>query len=105
MPETEVAAGITEVEGSVAGTVVGHDPGHGDAEALVVGDGGLEKGDGATLLLVGQDLGEGEAGGVVDANVDELPANATGVALTSAVTGDPVADAIEAAELLDIDMD
>ena len=53
----------------------------GDAEAGVVGDRGLEEGDGAFLLLVGQDLAEGDARGVVDADVDELPAGAARLAL------------------------
>ena len=77
-----------------------------DAEACVVGDGGLEEGDGALLFLVGQDLREGDARGVVDADMDELPAGAAGlVALAAAVAGDAVADALEAAELLDVDVD
>ncbi len=46
-----------------------------DAEACVVGDGGFEEGDGALLLLVGHDLGEGDARSVVDADMDELPAD------------------------------
>ena len=71
----------------------------------VVGDGGLEEGDGALLPLVGQDLREGEARGVVDADVDELPADAAGLALACAVAGDAMADALEAAELLDVDVD
>jgi len=37
--------------------------------------------------------------------VDELPADAAGVALALAVAGDAMADALEAAELLDVDMD
>ena len=59
----------------------------GDAEALIVGDGGLEEGDRALLLLVGQDLGEGEARGVVDADVDEFPA---GAAATCSAVRSPV---------------
>src|SRR3989304_3922162 len=83
--EVEIAAGVAEVEGSVAGAVVGHDPFEGEGEALVVGEGGFEEGDGATLLLVGEDLREGQARGVVDADVDELPADAAGVALALAI--------------------
>src|SRR6266852_6612791 len=37
--------------------------------------------------------------------MDELPADATGVALALAVAGDAVADLIELAEFLDIDVD
>ncbi len=55
--------------------------------------------DGAFFFLVGQDLREGDAGGVVDADMDELPAGATGLALLR-IAGDAMADLAEAAELL-----
>ena len=58
-----------------------------------------------SFLLVGQDLAEGDTGVVVDANVQILPADAASVALAGAVAGDAVAWAVEAAELLDIDVD
>src|SRR5713101_1273823 len=90
---------------SVAGTVVGHHPGDLDAEAMVVGQGCLQEGDGALFFLIRHDLGEGEARGVVDADMDELPADAAAVALAGAVAGDAVADAVEASELLDVDVD
>ena len=104
MPEAEIAAGFAEGPGAIAGAVVGHHPRHLDAEAGVVGDGGREEGDGALLLLVGQDLREGQAGGVVDRDVDELPAGAARLALLR-IAGDAMADALEAAELLDVDVD
>src|SRR6187399_968347 len=51
---------------------------------------------------------KGDARGVVDADMDELPAGAftSGpcVALPPAVAGDAVADLVEAAELLDVDV-
>ena len=57
----------------------------------------------------GMVVGEGDARGVVDADIDELPAGAftSGpcVALPAAVAGDAVADLAEAAELLDVDVD
>src|SRR6266403_1105326 len=51
--EAEIAAGLGESFRSVAGAVVGHDPRDDDAEAFVVSDSRLEKGDGALLALVG----------------------------------------------------
>ena len=63
----------------------------------------MQEGDGALLALVGQDLGEGDARGVVEADVDELPAGAAAPA--GALAGDAVADPLEAAELLDVDVD
>src|SRR3546814_1595556 len=50
------------------------DAGDGNAKPLVVGDGGVEEGSGAFFPLVGQDLTESDTRGVVDADVDELPA-------------------------------
>src|SRR5690606_18190384 len=67
--------------------------------------GGLEEGNGALLLLVGQDLREGDARGVVDADVDELPAAAAAAIVAGVMAGDAVADLVEAAELLDVEVD
>lgn len=66
--------------------------------------------DGTFLFLVGQDLAEGDAGGIVNADMDELPTCAafTGspvIALAGAIAGDAMADAVETAKLLDIDVD
>src|SRR3982751_454702 len=103
--ETEIAAGPAEGLGAIARAIVGHHTGNRDAEVRVVGDRRLEEGDRALLFLVGEDLREGHAGGVVDADVDELPSDAPALALTGSVAGDAMADAVEAAELFDIDVD
>lgn len=60
---------------------------------------------GADLSLVRLDLAEGDARGVVDNDVDELPAGAAAVALAGPVAGDAVAGFLEAAEFLDVDVD
>ena len=65
----------------------------------------MRKANGTIGLLVGQDLGEGDAGVIVDADVDELPADAAAVALAGAIAGDAVADLVETTELFDIDVD
>src|SRR3546814_6658647 len=75
--EAEVSASLSEIEGSVAGAVVGHDAADGDAEAGVVGHRRLEERDGAFLALGGQHLGERHARVIVDADMDEFPAAAT----------------------------
>src|ERR1700692_4097164 len=107
--EAEPLAELAEGEGLVAGAVVGHDAFDLDAEAVVVGEGGLEEAGGASLLLVGHDLGEGDAGVVVDGDMDELPAEPFApcppVALPSAVAGDAMTDSIDPAELLDVEVD
>src|SRR5262249_24856557 len=84
---------------------VGHDAQDGDAEALVVGDGGLEESHGTPCALGLHDLAEGHARGVVNADMDILPADATTVALPLTVAGDAVAYLIELAELFDVDVD
>ena len=105
MLEAEGSAGVAEGEGLVADSVVGHYAADGDAEAFVVGDRGLEEGGCAVLLLVRQDVAEGGAGVIVDADVEILPAVAAPVALAGSVAGDAVARSVEAAELLDVDVD
>ena len=100
MLEAEFLAGVTEVEGFVTTAVVGHDAGDGDAEAFIVIHSGLEEGYGAFGFFVRQYPGESDAGMIVYADVDELPTDAPVVALAGAITGDAVADLIEAAELL-----
>lgn len=105
MLEAEIAAGLGEGLRSVAGAVVGHDAGYPDAEAGVVGHRRLEEGDGAFFFLVGQDLREGDAGGVVDADMDELPTAAARAGIAGALAGNAMTDALETTELLDVDMD
>src|SRR5260370_15786722 len=103
--EAQPPAGPGELAGSVAGAVVGHDPLDDDAQRCVAGDGGLEEGYGAALALALHEVAEGHAGGVVDADMDVLPADAAAVALALAVAGDAMAYLIELAELFDVDMD
>jgi hypothetical protein len=59
--DAELAAGVAEGEGFVTTTVVGHDAGDGNAQAGVVGHSRLEERKRAIRLLVGLDLGEGDA--------------------------------------------
>ena len=64
-----------------------------------------EKGGSALLLLVGHDGGEGQAGCVVDGDMQVFPAGAALAALAVAVAGDAMADTVDAAELLDVEVD
>ena len=57
------------------------------------------------LALVGQQLGVGQARGVIDGDVERFPAGAAPAALTSAIAGDAMTDAVDAAELLAVDVD
>src|SRR4051812_3841884 len=65
----------------------------------------IEEGYGAVLALVGQPGGEGQPRGIVDGDVEVFPAGAALAALPGAVAGDAVADAVDPAELLDVDVD
>ena len=103
--DTQVPASVTKSEGFVTAAIVGHDAGDGDAEALVISHRCLEEKHGAFLFLVRQDLGEGDAGVIINTNVDELPADATAIALAGAIAGNAVADSVETTELFDIDVD
>lgn len=105
MLEAEIAAGLSEGLRSVAGAVVSHDAGYRDAEAGVVGDRRLEEGDGAFFFLIGQYLREGDAGGVVDADMDEFPTAAARAGIAGGLAGNAMTDALETTELLDVDMD
>jgi ApbE superfamily uncharacterized protein (UPF0280 family) len=91
--------------GPIAGAIVGLDASDLDAKAFVIGDRGLQEVAGADRLLIGLDLGEGDARGVVAADMAELPADAPAVALASAVAGDAVAHVLKTPKFLDVDMD
>jgi hypothetical protein len=78
----------------------------------VEGDRPPQEADRGGRLLVGQDLDVGEAGGVVDADVDALPAGSQRAVLEApdlgaTPAGDPVTRALGAdpAEFFDVDMD
>jgi hypothetical protein len=69
-----ISAGTTEIMLAVGRAVVGHDALDGDAMAVEPGERALEEGDGAGLLLIGQDLAVGKPCGIVDHDVQNLPA-------------------------------
>jgi len=103
--DAELLAGVGEGTRTIATAVVGHDTLDGDAEAVEVGDRREEEVDRALLLLVGEDVGTGNAGMVVDGDVSELPAGGLATAMAGATAGDTMANAVEAAELFDVDVD
>jgi len=105
MFDAKACASAGEVLCAIARAIVGHDAGDGDPERTIVVDGVVEEGDCTRRPLVGEDLSAGEAGMVVDRDVDELPSDPTFVGMTGAVTGDAVADLPEACQLLNVDVD
>ena len=58
---------------------------------------------GRAAALVRQDLDIGEPGGVIDGDMEEVVADA--FAAAAPVAGDAVADAVEAGQLLDVEME
>jgi hypothetical protein len=106
MPPARAGTGVAEVVAAIGIAVVGHDPLELDAVAGEPGERPFEEGNRAGLALVRQDLGVRQARGVIDRDVQVLPADAT-VAVDHAgpAAGDAVADAGDLAELLGVDVD
>jgi len=95
---------------AVTGAVVGHDSFDLDAVAGEELQRPLKEGDCGDGFLVFEDFDVGEAGGVVDGDVNELPALLVGFAVIAlggptGGPGDPVAGPGDLAELLDVDVD
>ena len=103
MAQPEVCAALGEASRAVAGAVVGHHASDPHAKLAEVGTGGLEEGGDTGAAFVGRDLGEADAGVVVDADVHVVPAG-PGRAL-AAVPGDAVAGLVETREFLDVQVE
>src|SRR5215210_3653712 len=103
--DVEPVAGADKCFRPVARAIVGHDAADGDAEASIVGGGGLQESDGALLLFIGKDAGGGEARMVIDGHMDELPSGTSSTAVADNITRNAMAGSIETAELFDVDVD
>jgi hypothetical protein len=103
MLEAQFAASAGEGVATKTRTVVGHDAFEFHAEALIMGHGLLEEGDGGGPLLVGENGGVGQTGMIIDGDKDEV---VTGVADGIAgIAGNAEARAMNAGQLLDVDME
>src|SRR5208283_2395501 len=100
--EGELATGLGEVMGIEAGSVIGHDAAHRDAEPGKVSYGLMQETDRGSSFLVRQHSSEGNAGVVVDGDVEKLPTGAAG--FISGIAGDAVARLDNAGQLLDVEM-
>lgn len=90
----------------IGGAVVGHDALDGNAVAGEPVEGAAEEGDGAFFLLVRQEFGVGEPRSIVDRHMQRLPADAVmAVDRARPATGDAMADAFDATELLGVEVD
>ena len=74
MADAEFLAGGAKAMGAVAMSVVGEQAANGNAVRGVESDSGAQERDGGYGGLVGQHAGEGEAGVIVDGDVQGLPA-------------------------------
>jgi hypothetical protein len=103
VPDAGAGTGGAQVVTAIGVAVVGHHALDQDALALEPAQRADQEAGDRLALLVRQDLDVRQARGIVYSDVDELPARA--VRAVAAVAGDPVADAAEAGELLDIEVD
>src|ERR1700689_2969298 len=103
--DLEPAQGLGVAAGPEALAVIGHDALDLDAEASKEAQGVEEKAQAGASRLVRQDFRIGEPGVVVDRQMHIFPADPSGLALACAIAGDAVTNAIEFAELLDVDVE
>ena len=94
--DAEAAASATEVGGAITGAVVGEQASDADAQRALVGLDEEEELGSGRAAFIGQDLGEGDAGMVVDGEVDELPAGGAGA--SGLIAGNAVTGVLEAAD-------
>src|SRR3954452_20641302 len=106
MANAERAAGDGVEDGPIGGAVVGHQTLDPDAAGAVEGERTAQEADRRRRLLVDQHLDVGEPRCVVDADVDELPADPARALTVGAVAARAVARSLaDPAELLDVDVD
>ena len=96
---------IAEGKASIGRAVIAHKALDLDAVSREPGEGAAGEGDRTLLAFIAKHFGVREAAGIVDRHMQEFPAGAALIALSGAVTADAMADAIDAAELLNIDVD
>src|SRR5215469_16777112 len=105
MAQAMMGAGLPEHPAAIAVAVVGHDPLDRNALDGKPGERSFEKTGGGFLALVRQHFAVGEPAGVIDADVQALPADPVmPIDRAGAASGDAVANALDAAELLGVHM-
>ena len=106
LAQAMMGAGLPEHPAAIAVAVVGHDPLDRNAVDGKPGERAFEKTGGGFLALVWQDFAVGEPAGVIDADVQALPADPVmPIDCAGAASGDAMANALDASELLGVDMD
>jgi len=101
--DTELLTGRREVFGAVGRAAVGQDAANLDAVGLVEGDGLVEGVEEARDFFVWEEAGEGEAGVIIEGDVETFDPGAGTAA--RAIAGGADAGTLEAAELLDLEVE
>src|SRR5271157_4792070 len=101
MAQAKLKAGLAESARAVAVAVIGEQPANGNTQRGVIGCGGAQESNRRSAGEVRQDLGEGDAGVIVNGDVQVLPASMMFPA--SSPVG-PDGDFRKTALMLDIEM-
>ena len=101
--DLRLSANLGEELGAAAGAVVSHEALDLDAMDPEEGESTDQEASCGLFALVGQDLGIGEARGIIDTDVEELPSRASSALTVIAV--DAVTNPLDASELLDVEVD
>ncbi len=101
--QAEALAGIAELMGAIARAVVAHDPLGFNAQGSEVSQGTLEENHGTLVALIRHDLGKGETGSVVDADMDKFPPGPAD--LVAPVVRDSVTWTDDSPQLFDIEVE
>ena len=102
MTQAEFNHGGMKSVGAIAVTIIGEQAADGNAQTGIIGDRSAQEGDSGSCREVGQDLGEGNAGVVIDSDMNVLP---SAVMFASAATIGTRNNAGEAAQLLNIEVE
>lgn len=81
----ELGAVVAEQVRAIATTVVGEQAANADAVLGIKSHGVLEESDGGGGLLIGEQLGEGETGVIIDGDMESLPAGKLAATATAAI--------------------
>ena len=102
MLEAELVAGRGKEFGTIGRAAIGEDALDEDAVSCIEGDGLLEGGQDTGRFFIGKETGKGEAGMIIDGDVEGLDAGA-GITV-GAIAGGADAGLVEAAKLFNIKM-
>ena len=102
MTDAEFRAGTTELARAIATAVVGEQAANADTVLSIKSQGVLQEGDGTLVSLIGQELGEGQAGVVIDGDMESFPAGELGTTATASIAAD--GNLLVAGHSLDVEM-